>query len=259
MSCLIAYSLFVLLIVSEPIGYNPFLLCVFFLIVFLVLYLFLTKSFNRIYDRMPKRVKAIFHTISNVLEYFMVFVLGWIHHELWISDKDINFKIALSGVLAIIVIQLFVRNYKKFMKGWHNNRVDSGPGKRCHFLLLHSQHYTFSFATAVVVSPSGHAERYLPAIWMINKYTKRVIGVEKNYGTSDLITVIGGKTVMNNRKFRLFFACFGSHIAVAIVVATITVLLGFQDYMETIFILLFTVGWIITFPIFWRFYGTRVK
>ena len=83
--------------------------------------------------------------------------------------------------------------------------------------------------------------------------------VEKNDGTSDLIKAIGGETAMNNRKFRLFSACFGSHIAVAIVVATITVLIGFQDYMETIFILLFTVGWIITLPIFWKFYSAHLK
>jgi len=64
---------------------------------------------------------------------------------------------------------------------------------------------------------------------------------------------------MNKRKFRLFFACFGSHIAVAIIVAAIIVLIGFQDYLKTIFILLFTVGWIITLPVFWKFYATRLK
>jgi len=44
------------------------------------------------------------------------------------------------------------------------------------------------------------------------------------------------------RKVRIFFACPGSFIALTIIVVSLCILLGFQDYLETIFMALFYIG-----------------
>ena len=121
--CLVTYLLFVLLIITEPIGYDPFLLCVVFAIVFAVLYLFLTASALRISEKIhrasekfPKRIKAILNGFAYLIICATFFALGWIFHR-QLSDADEgNLDIFHIAILVSISVNVVIRGYKDYLK-----------------------------------------------------------------------------------------------------------------------------------------------
>ena len=113
--CLISYLLLVLLIAVEPIGYNPILLCIFFFFVFLVLFIFLTNSIPKALQKLPKKIRALIKGISIYLEYLLVFLLGWIMHEIWVVGKNSYLNYYIIVILTMSSIMVVRRGYKNYL------------------------------------------------------------------------------------------------------------------------------------------------
>ena len=65
--CLVLYLLIVALIVTEPLGYDPLLLCVFFFFVFLLLYLFLSDTMPVNFGKLPSKWQAAIKLSAKLL------------------------------------------------------------------------------------------------------------------------------------------------------------------------------------------------
>jgi len=61
------------------------------------------------------------------------------------------------------------------------------------------------------------------------------------------------------RKIKIIMACWATVVVVAIIVAALLVLLGFQDKIETFFYVHFTGGAALIFIILWPVYSKRLK
>jgi len=61
------------------------------------------------------------------------------------------------------------------------------------------------------------------------------------------------------RKLKIIIACWGTVIALAIIVSIFFVLLGMKEKIELFFYLHFSVGAVVIFFLFWPFYSKRMK
>ena len=61
------------------------------------------------------------------------------------------------------------------------------------------------------------------------------------------------------RKVRIFFACPGSFIALTIIVVSLCILFGFQDYLETIFMAIFYIGGPVWLLLTWKFFSIKLN
>ena len=115
-ACIITYILFVLLIFTEPIGYNPIWLSIFFFFVFALLYLAVTNTFMQIFEKFPKKLKKVLRIFSTIIELVCVFLSGWQLHNILNSGtsffKDYSF-IGLIIVISIIIVRKRYRNFSK--------------------------------------------------------------------------------------------------------------------------------------------------
>ena len=61
------------------------------------------------------------------------------------------------------------------------------------------------------------------------------------------------------RKVKIFIACWGTVVAIAIFFSVVFVILGMEDKIELFFYLHFSVGAVAIFFVFWPFYSKRLK
>lgn len=61
------------------------------------------------------------------------------------------------------------------------------------------------------------------------------------------------------KKNRIAIACYGSLIALAIIISSACILIGLEGYLEVIFGILFTVGLPVWFLMTWKFFSRRLK
>ena len=61
------------------------------------------------------------------------------------------------------------------------------------------------------------------------------------------------------RKLKIIIACWGTVIALAIIVSIFFVLLGMEEKIELFFYLHFSVGAVVIFILFWPFFSKRMK
>jgi len=76
---------------------------------------------------------------------------------------------------------------------------------------------------------------------------------------SDIIKSYDEAMSFGSKKVRILFACLGSFIALTIIVASLCILFGFQDYLETIFMALFYIGGPVWLIITWRFFSRKLN
>ncbi len=76
---------------------------------------------------------------------------------------------------------------------------------------------------------------------------------------SDIIKSYDEAMSFGSKKVRMLFACLGSFIALTIIVASLCILFGFQDYLETIFMALFYIGGPVWLIITWRFFSRKLN
>lgn len=60
------------------------------------------------------------------------------------------------------------------------------------------------------------------------------------------------------KKVRIFYACLGSFIALAIITSFLFILLGYHDYLETVFMVLFYIGGPVWFLTTWRYFSRKL-
>ena len=61
------------------------------------------------------------------------------------------------------------------------------------------------------------------------------------------------------RKVKIIIACWGTVVAIAIIISFLLILLGMEDKIELFFYLHFSLGAVTVFLIFWPFYSKRLK
>lgn len=71
--------------------------------------------------------------------------------------------------------------------------------------------------------------------------------------------IIDNVPFLTNCKARILFACFASHMAVSIVIVSILVFVGLFENIEMILKSYFYFGWLVTFPLFWKLYSSKLK
>ena len=121
------FALFVWLIFTEPIGYNPFALSAFFFIVFACLYLIGTGSSYRWYAKVPRIVKLMLSLVATVCQVLLAFYFGWlINKELNPADSFFH-NDYLAGVILVLAIVHLVQGYRK-LKVIRNSRSASTVG-----------------------------------------------------------------------------------------------------------------------------------
>jgi len=74
---------------------------------------------------------------------------------------------------------------------------------------------------------------------------------EKNYEPS--------KPEKVRKFFYVFFACWGTFIAISIIIVLLIILLDNVKYLLKFAPIYFTVGWVPVFLIFWTFYSKKIK
>jgi uncharacterized membrane protein len=62
-----------------------------------------------------------------------------------------------------------------------------------------------------------------------------------------------------SKKLKVFIACWGTVVAVAILCSMFLIIFGMNNKLELFFYLHFTIGAVIIFFIFWPFYSKRLK
>ena len=118
--CLVTYLLFVLLIITEPIGYDPLWLCIFFFVAFAAIYLIATNTLPRleniIYKKLPKKIRLIIDFATILAEVYLIFIAGWQINKIWNPGSSI-----FNNHLILILILLFSiiavrKGYKKLVR-----------------------------------------------------------------------------------------------------------------------------------------------
>jgi hypothetical protein len=61
------------------------------------------------------------------------------------------------------------------------------------------------------------------------------------------------------RNIKIFFACWVTVGALAIIISLLLVILGMEKWMGMFFYLHFTIGAVVVFILFWPFYSKRLK
>jgi hypothetical protein len=61
------------------------------------------------------------------------------------------------------------------------------------------------------------------------------------------------------KKIRIAIACFGSFIALAIIISSVCIFWGLEGHLESIFRFLFTVGIPVWFLVTWKFFSRKLK
>jgi len=61
------------------------------------------------------------------------------------------------------------------------------------------------------------------------------------------------------RKLKIFIACGGTVVAIALIISSFFALIGIEDKIELYFYLHFTIGAVVIFLIFWPFYSKKMK
>lgn len=114
--CLVGYLIFIFLIFTEPLNFNPVFACVLSFLFFCFFYLFLTGSYRpmvSVFDKIfPTTGLDNYNRFSERLEfytsYLIVFGSGWLSHNYWTTlseNKDGNFVWTVYFlILAIITV-----------------------------------------------------------------------------------------------------------------------------------------------------------
>lgn len=61
------------------------------------------------------------------------------------------------------------------------------------------------------------------------------------------------------RKAKIIIACWGTVVAIAIIISIFFVILDMEDKIELFFYLHFSIGAVVIFFLFWPFYSKRMK
>jgi len=61
------------------------------------------------------------------------------------------------------------------------------------------------------------------------------------------------------KKLKILIACWGTVIAIAIIISVIFFIIGIEDKIELFFYFHFSIGAILIFLILWPFYSKKIK
>jgi len=82
--------------------------------------------------------------------------------------------------------------------------------------------------------------------------------LERDYKAKISSGVLVTERVVSN-KMGIFMACWGTFVAIGIILATFLVMLEMEEKMEMFFLLYGTVGLVAVFLVFWPFYSKRLN